>query len=113
MAVINLKLTDYAMLLVEVIKADLKQSNLLDRRLSGQEVEVDKFRSNISTVLFFLTDLIKVDASNELKDWYFRQLDKITETGLPDEEELHAIASAIVGRLVTWKGPEIQIVTHL
>lgn len=75
--------------------------------------DIIRYEFNLGTIIFFLTGIIHRDPEDEIKEWYFREIDTVLNMDLDDEEKLLKKAERILERLVTWKSPEKPFGTDL
>lgn len=67
---------DYSEAILKLIKDDLRISKLL-HKLSRVGLDVEYFNTQLHEAIFLLIGFKKNQQTEELKDWYFRESEKI------------------------------------
>lgn len=103
------ELANMAILLIE---AEMKTTKLL-YGISTAGIDISPFNSRISDAVFSLACISLDRQTDELKDWYFKQIERVFQIEITDEQKLHETARNILLMLVNWKAPEKLFGTEL
>ena len=95
-------LTGYSATIVDLIIDDLKITKLLNG-ISMTGLDTTIYQTNIYKVLLLLLGIQSRYQTEELKDWYFKQTERIYDIELSDTKEVYEIAGQIMVGLATRK----------
>lgn len=91
---------DYHSAIITLIADDLRVSKLING-LTKIGLDASNFNSKIHETIFLLIGFKKYQQTDELKDWYFQQSERIFRIELTaDEKDLNTLANDIYSGLV-------------
>lgn len=96
---------DYTQSITELIVADMKNTRLL-YSLEKTGLDVSPYQPRLYNTVFMLSGILAKDRTDELKDFYFKKLERVFEVEITYELGLFAIAEEIMYAVNSWKQPE-------